>query len=151
MVTNIGSTSNKIVISDHATPASGTYAWYIPAESYEGTWQMEFISGTRQATPAGQAIGEKGYILDMVKRFRNISITNNTDWQNLLKALHYWEKNSTKLYLSVQNEWASNLALTGTYATPTTLVQFTGKLQNLRDLVYPNEVVVNVEMVYINA
>lgn len=150
VVVSIGNTSAKIIISDNATPASGTYAWYIEAEFVRFLNKMPYYDKMYQSHPSGITRGIKQFMLDMGWSFQGIKITNSTDWDNLLKAFGYWEKNNSKLYLSVKNEWDSNLATIGTYAAPTTLAQQTGQLSNFIATIFAAIATCGVDFRYVN-
>lgn len=150
VVTTIGNTAAKIIISDHATPASGTYAWYIEAALPRMGNRMPYYDKMAQNHPNAISRGIKQMIIDMVWVIQGAKITSSTDWDNLMKALGYWEKNNTTLYLSVKNEWDSNLAQFGTYAAPTTLAQITGQLMNFFAKPLAAMVEVSVDFKYIN-
>lgn len=130
-------TNYKTIVSDHATPSSGTYAWYFTNEKPKMNWVMSSL--IKIANFFGITLSKKGYKLDAVWNLETI-LSNFTDYENMLKAVHSWEKNSTMLYLNVQNEWGSNLALTGSYAAPTTLTQMKGHLSDLNIDVGSNSV-----------
>jgi len=146
----IGNSANKIHISDNATVGNGVYRWYIPG-SWNSNWPMK--PTYKQTVPAGKSMLRKGYSLDESYSFSDIPIDSFTDYQNLLKALHYWEKNSSKLYLWIQTDGfgANNLAVLGTYAAPDTITtQFTGKLINFKKKGGAANLTVSVEMPFSN-
>ena len=143
MVTWIGSSSAKVIISDNATPANGTYALGITPERVKGKDGLPFLQGTDIDSPGGIGIGNKAFIIKALYTFSNFDIASYSDWENLLKAIGTWEKNSTVLYLSVKNEWGSELAYKSTYSTPTTLVLWRGKSINLDWEVLANSVRIN--------
>lgn len=146
VATNIGNTSAKVIISDNATPSSGTYAWYIICEPVRMLWPKNYIpDGGESKTLNGISIGINAFILNIQFQIRNAPITSLTDWQNLLKALGTWEKSKTLLYLSIKNEMggSTNLASFPTYATPTTLGQITGKVKNFEASFETNEIKIN--------
>ena len=59
----------------------------------------------------------------------NSKLKTNTEYLNLKKARYYWSANTSLLYLSIKNELsAENLAVVARFATPETLVQFTGQI-----------------------
>jgi hypothetical protein len=140
MVTSIGNTSDIIIISDHATPASGVYAWYIPASAMEYTWTIGPTKDSRKVTAGGISSGNNVYELDDTYRFRDIPLVGYTDITNLKKALVYWSAKNSRLYLSIkpQSMSSQNIALVARYTDinqtsgAVTLSQFTGKLQNFR-------------------
>jgi hypothetical protein len=141
MVTTIGNTTDKICISDHATPASAVYRWYIPAKVYQGSWPLGAIKGSREVAPNGTATGISALNNDILKTFQDVPLSGITDYQNLQKALAYWAKKDALLYLSITPDGYSsnNIALVAHYADvnatsgAVTLSQFTGKLQNYRE------------------
>ena len=143
MVTNIGNTSAKIVISDNATPASGTYAWYITCEN--SGFRRPLRSLVEADLAAEVDIMEKYFDARKAYWIRNGLITTAAEYDNMLDAIDYWEANNTRLYLSVKNEWNSNLATIGTKAAPTTQGQMRGKLKNYSDRVFASSVQFNIE------
>lgn len=142
MVTNIGNTAAKTIISDNATPSSGTYAWYLTCEKPKRSWALGAL--VKIAQVFGITLSKKGYKLDNVWTLDTI-ISTKTDWENLQKAIGTWEKASTALYLSVQNELAVNFAQYPTYATPTTLAQMIGHLSNYQEEITANNVIVKIQ------
>jgi len=151
MVTNIGNTADGVIISDHATPASGTYAWYIPVLNCQKHMQLNWIDKTRQDLIGGRSMGKKGLIKAMMYEFHDISIANFADYDNLMDAIGEWDANSTLLYLTVKNGWGSNLAIFRTSKATATAIQWTGRLYNYMDKPNPNEVMVHVYFVYNSA
>jgi len=163
MVTNIGNTGDLIIISDHATPGSGVYAWYLPASSYQASWPMGAEKGTRVVANNGTATGQNGLTLDLTKVFQDVPIVGWTDYSNLQKALAYWNTPnlstglSPRLYLSIKPAGMSsnNIAVVARFSdvnTSTgavTLSQFTGKLKDYRETkLLDNQVNVNIAMYY---
>ena len=145
MVTNIGNTSFRNVISDNATIASGTYAWYLNCDAHpKRTWPLSWMVKTINVF--AKILGKKAYKTDMVWSLDTV-ITSLTDWQNLQKAIGTWEKASTLLYLHIWNEWGtSNLfAFYPTYVTPTTLAQNTGHISDYSEEIDANEVKVKIK------
>jgi hypothetical protein len=144
MVTSIGNTGAKCVISDNATIASGTYAWYLLCEKPKRSWPLSWLVKTINVF--AKILGKKAYKTDMVWSLDTI-ITSLTDWQNLQKAIGVWEKASTLLYLHIWNEWGtSNLfAFYPTYATPTTLAQNTGHISDYSEEIDANEVKIKIK------
>jgi hypothetical protein len=151
VVTTIGNTSAKIIIADHATIASATYAWYLEAAQ---CWEIDPlpIAQDTKDEAAGISIAFKPFIKSVDWRIVGAKITNETDYFNLKKAIGSWEKNSTLLYLFVYNEWSSNNhAVMPTYATPTTNSQITGTLRSLAiNHSFPAMKIVNVDFKYKN-
>lgn len=149
MVTWIGNSASKIVISDHATPSSGTYAWGL--ESVQ-IWEIDplLLDSTSSDEAQGESFGFKPFIKKVDWRLVGAKITNETDYLNLKKAIGSWEAASTMLYLSVTNEWSTNNhAVMGTYAAPTTLSQVTGCLSNLAiNHSFPATKLVNIDFKY---
>jgi hypothetical protein len=145
MVTSI-ETATDIVISDNATPANGTYAWYIASEQVTCAWQKEPFSWI--ATAAGISIGVCAYKLNLVWNIKDTVITSLVHYDNLLDALHYWEANNTLLYLSFKNTWGTNLAQYRAKATPTTAAQMQGRLRNFKFVPQALQVVVSCEMYF---
>jgi len=150
MATTVGNTNSKIIISDNATPGSGTYAWYLPANSARMKWPLAFIDGTYVAAEGGITTGTKGFKRNLIWAFRDVPITSDTDFQNLLKIVNYYEANSTLLYLSVKTtDFTTEMAVVGTKAAPTTLGQQTGRLQNFEiTRIEGSQVWVNIEFVF---
>jgi hypothetical protein len=145
MVTSIGNTSFRNVISDNATIASGTYAWYLNcANGVKRIWPLSFLVKTINAF--AKILGKKAYKTDMVWMLET-TITSLTDWQNLQKAIGTWEKASTLLYLHIWNEWGSSnlFAVYPTYTTPTTLAQNTGHLSDYNEEILSNEVKIKIK------
>ena len=136
MVTWIGKDDSKIVVSDNATPSSGTYAW--------GCVMDKPVKGHLPFAPMTQIIttGGKNERIEQLKLEGScklgLLLENNTDWQNWLKSLGTWKKNKTKLFLSIKNEWDSNLMLIPDATTPTTLNQWTGGVENFLFTLLPN-------------
>jgi hypothetical protein len=159
MVTTIGNTAHPIIISDHTTPASGTWAWYIPAESYRAKWPMRFTDQTYQSSPGGITTGQAGYYLDWKVNLSGMDITGDTDVRNLNKALIEWHAKSTLLYLSViPKELTKEILVQITYAlasVPTwgssdaNLLKLTGRLTNfVHERLLPNGFTCGVEFNY---
>jgi Asp-tRNA(Asn)/Glu-tRNA(Gln) amidotransferase B subunit len=130
MVTNIGNTSANCNISDHATPASATYAWYIEGQRY--TWLEKLPLEVDEDLALDLNNGFKMFQNIKSFEFDSIEITNVTDFDNLKKAIAYWEKNNTLLYISIKNGWGYELATWGTISAPTTLSRITGCLTDMR-------------------
>jgi hypothetical protein len=134
MVTNIGNTNLKNIISDHETPGSGTYAWYLLkaslAEPRAPLINADFAAEVN--------IKDKFFDLTTIWKLTWI-INGGTEATNFKKMLETWEAGNTRLYLSVKNEWGVELAVRGTQAVPATLNQLRGKCFSLRTLdVEPN-------------
>lgn len=132
VATTIGNTAAIIILSDNATPGSGTYAWYI-AGKFQFIWGDKFIESNEELDGmGGVTTGTKGLVLDMEYRFDSVPVVGWTDYENLRKALFYWSKNDTKLYLSIkpQNMSSNNIAVACTNVAPTTLIQFTTKIRD---------------------
>lgn len=147
MVTNIGNTNSRVVISDNATIASGTYAWYLSSANNvtpKRSWPLSFL--VKAVNALAKVFGKKAYKVDNIWQLET-EITTLTDWQNLQKAIGTWEKASTLLYLHIWNEWGtSNLfAVYPTYTTPTTLAQMTGMLSDYMDDIHASSVTVRVK------
>ena len=150
MVTTIGTSSDIVCISDNATPASGTYAWYLPASSIESPWTIGPLKESRLVTAGGISSGNNAFEIDEEWKFRDVPISTWTNYSNLRKALAYWSVNNTRLYLSITPAgWANNIAVVSRYDTPTTLVQFTGKLRNFRKYnIMDSQMMVSIDMYY---
>lgn len=137
-----GYTNYKTIVSDNATPASGTYVWYFTAPLPKGLLPLKELVEIDEATAV--KVIKKGYYMNEIWNLETV-ITTYTDYENMLKAIGTWEKASTLLYLNVQNEWNNNLAVYPSYATPTTLVQVRGTLSNLQREPHANGVLVRIQ------
>lgn len=146
MVTSVGNTNAKIIVHDNATPGSGTYAWYIMGQA-------------KKSDPLAPALTSSiyGEVVILQKIFSKkglkwllsyFGIQNYTDYDNLSDAIDYWEANDVRLYLTVKNEWGSNLAAKGSSVAPTTQAQLRGKLFNHNQDVLANEVTGRIEFQY---
>jgi len=156
MVTNIGNTDDKIIISDNATVASSTYAWYLPASTYDGKWPLGPIGKSRVLCTDGTATGTSSLTADIVKNFREIPMTSWTNYSNLQKALAYWSKKDSLLYLSFKSDGTNNVAVVAHFADvnttsgAVTLSQFTGKLRNYSEGKFVSDsCYVNIDMYYV--
>jgi hypothetical protein len=160
--TTIGNTNHPIIIYDHATYASATWAWYLPASSFRYKWPMRFTDGTYQSSPGGITTGQLGFYLDLKFHFNGIDIVGETDNTNLNKALMQWHAQNTLLYLSViPKELTKGIFRCITYAlaaVPTwgssdaNLTLPTGRLQNLVcEGLLPNGQTVGIEFVYMSS
>jgi hypothetical protein len=153
VVTNIGTSTWLMVVSDNATPANGTYAWYFNGTAKRIEPLKELTASLPEGEAAGSVIKQKVFSLTGLKYVLTTTIQNQTDYTNMRKAIDTWEAGGTGgtlLYLSIKNEWsgASNLAVKGTEAAPTTQGQFTGKLFNYSDDIDPENVEVRIEFHY---
>lgn len=112
MVTTIGDSSNYDgYVSDHVTPASGSYVWYfktknVPIESedyplYPGT---ELLSSN--FSHLGQQIGWRSITWKISEALLN----QGSDYDNLKKAMAYWTKEGKLLYFSFKNEAGTDIA-----------------------------------------
>lgn len=147
--TTIGNTAATTIISDNATPGSGTYAWYIVTEAQGGVEPRAPIAAIDLAAQTN--ILKKNFDFTAVYRMSNIPVQSAVDFDNLRDALDYWDANDTRLFLSVKNTWSANLATRGTKAVPTTQNQYRGKLLNFRWEPKSNEVIVGIEFHYTTA
>lgn len=130
MVTYIGGSSPTDYVSDHATPASATYCWNLQGAQVRLQQPDPPLSYLQMES--GQTFATLGYKIAHIATI-SYNIKNSTDYQNFIKAVGYWRKNSSTLYLNVENEWNINLAQYADYSSPTTLTDWTGFL---RDLTY---------------
>jgi len=152
VVIAIGNTNAKTIISDHATPASGVYAWYVTAEQEGGVEPRLPLINHEMAAEVN--VKEKYFDLSSIYKISNAKITSATYWDRLKDALDYWDAHDTQLYLSVKNEWGANLATRASKAdaADTTIDQagspYRGKLFNFRWEPKASEVTVGVEFHY---
>lgn len=142
IVPAVGYADRKTVVSDHATPASGTYAWYFDNPLPKRQWPMKALTKVESAAGITQMM--KGYTLNSVYALET-TIDNDADYENVQKMLNYWEAHNTFLYLDIQNEWNVNLAKYGTYAAPTTLVQMRGKLADYSEDIMASEIKIKIK------
>jgi hypothetical protein len=144
MVTNIGNTAARCIISDNSTPSAGTYAWYLMCEKPKRNWPLSWMVKTINVF--AKILGKKAYKTDMVWSL-DTKITSLTDWQNLQKAIGTWEKASTLLYLHLWNEWATSniFGAYPTYATPTSLGNVLGHLSDYSEEIEPNAVNIKIK------
>lgn len=131
VATAIGSSSEIVRIGDHATPGSGTYELYIPAK-FRFNWPDDWIENTNIQGQGGNNVAEHGFILDMEYVFEMVPIQTWATYEALRKALFYWSKNDSLLYLSIKPQgFATNsIAVGATFAAPTTLTTFSGKIRD---------------------
>ena len=153
VVISIGESDAKTIISDHATPASGVYVWYIKAKPETGIEARAALVNEEIAAEVN--LKQKFYDLTALYRITGEHIRNQTDWENFRDALDYWDANNTRLYLDVQNTWAVNLATRATKADATTLPMtqnaYRGRLFNFKWLPKAEEVEVSIEFHYTTA
>ncbi len=122
----VGSSTDSIIISDNTTPDSGTYAWGII-----GNRKIKDPSGFLSRLIArGATTSTKGKFIDRQIPI-DTTIPTFAEYEKLLKMLGAWDAGNTLLYISIKNEWGSNLAVYPNPDTPTTLIQIRGKLQNI--------------------
>lgn len=129
MTTTIGNSTEICRIGDSATPGSGTYQWYLPP-SYRFAWPDPDVDGTQIDGQGGIQVGSKGFILNMQYIFDGVPILTYTNHANLRKALFYWSKNTSLLYLTIKPDGyaTNNIAVAATFAAPETLIGFTGRI-----------------------
>jgi hypothetical protein len=104
-VVTIGSSSWPIRIGDNATPGQGDYEWYFTADAIRGPWQFNPLSDTTGVTAKLAGVSTWDAVLKHSWTFQGIkTITTKTDYENLLKAIVFWQKiiasTDSRLYLT---------------------------------------------------
>lgn len=128
MVTTIGNSTDKICISDHVTPASGTYAWYLNGDA---SFTDDIKKEVEEILPLDKSQVYDGYNIAFLWSLTT-ELKNNSDYINMFDARYYWSKNNTLLYLSIKNSLSdNNLARIATYAAPTTNIDFRGQIKRI--------------------
>ena len=139
MVTNIGDSSNyTFVISDHVTPASGTYAWYFTPQKVQMLWstpatvQQQIELGINIASLLGKLIVTLN-CKDIP--IRPVASTAFAEFEKLKQALFYWASGNAGattggflLYLSAKDNTGNIWSKIAAYETPTTLATFRTKI-----------------------
>ena len=154
VVVNIGETDAKTIVSDHVTPASGVFAWYVKAKPETGVEPRAPLVNEELAAEVNFL--EKFYDLGATYRIVGEHIRKQSDWENLRDALDYWDANNTRLYLSVKNDWNINLATRSAtkadaLSLPITQGDYRGKLFNFKWTPKAAEVEVSIEFRYTTA
>ena len=102
MVTTYGSSSSKLRIGDHGTPGSGTYQAYFDPQGLNIPID---IVGIGEADASEVNIHTTNGTAKWRGQFRHIhqSAATDTNWDNLLIMVQYWNRNNTLLYLNLDN------------------------------------------------
>jgi hypothetical protein len=133
MVTNVGNTTDKVIISDNATPASGTWAVYLNPKQITGpkettVFLLNEIAGsdTLIETWGGRAV-------QVIFRNCEWDLSGAGGNMELLKrARQYWNANSTTLYLAIKDKNGYNQATLGNDAG-SAVVQIQCRIQDVNE------------------
>jgi|GEM_PF-4102249 len=113
-MTNIGNTSDKIIISDNATPGSATWALYLNPEKVEGPKYQNVHLLEEIAGPDNLVEDWGGIRLGYTFRNCKKAISGSGGFLELMKrAFQYWSVESKKLYLWVKDKNGYNTATWG--------------------------------------
>ncbi|MCJ7481521.1 MAG: hypothetical protein MUO31_00995 [Thermodesulfovibrionales bacterium] len=140
-----GSATDKVIISDHATPASGVFWIGLNPEKIMGPIKQPltaFVNG-----PADQSFGTHVGDTIITFNFENCHYPKDGtggDWEKFIRALGYWahNDNNTLLYLSIPDKDAYNIAkwgVAGAAVDFATVGQIRGKVAGAPQVDWGNE------------
>ena len=123
----------KVIIADHATPTSGTWAIYLNPENITEGWDISQVGivNTGDDISTGTDYGAMKYVWQFVNCKYKVPSSTNVNWDNLKKAIASWidVDNDTTLYLTNKNKNGYNEA---TWAVGGTITQCNVKINSIK-------------------
>ena len=145
MVTSAGATTDKVIISDHLTPASGTFWIGLNPEKIIGPIKQPMVGTviTGNDVSVGTHIGETAVVFN----FQNCHFSKGGtggDWEKFIRALGYWahSDNDDLLYLQIKDSSGYNIAkwgVAGASVDFATVAQIRGKVSGLPQIDWSTE------------
>lgn len=102
MVTNVGTVTDPVCISDNVTPANGTFAVYLNPEKRPWRYNNKLIY--QQAIGNDNSLGNSWGASTQIYTFRNCRWPisgSGGNMEKLKRAIAYWSANDSRPYLQV--------------------------------------------------